>query len=116
MITIEFIFLDFVNKKTENDSSLNESVFDICGLVNLFNATRMLQNSRKSNKIARKYLLNDLNNKYLKDKQLEIQEFGKFIKDNSKDFDRERLNIINRGIKNLEKSKYSDKVKELLKL
>lgn len=114
LLTIEFVYLDFINKKANTDNSLNESVWATCWLVNLFNFVRYLKSNHKHKRIVEKYLINDNNSKYINEKEEEIKDFCEYIRENSVEFESVKKEILDKVKCEIENSGYSEKINELL--
>ena len=114
MLTIEYIFLTFINKNSQIDNSLNESVWATCWLVNLFNCIRYSQHSKKNMRIVKKYLVNDMKSKYVNKVNTENLDFVKYVKDNPKDFNDIRDGILEKVQYEIKSSKYCSEVDSII--
>lgn len=115
MLTIEYIYLSFINNNNNVDNTLNESIWAMCWLVNLFNSIRYYHHSKKSMRIVKKYLINDIESKYINRVNTENTDFAKYVQNNPKEFEDIRDGIIERVQKEIKRSKYNDDVDLILR-
>lgn len=116
MIIIEYIFLNFLNKKVGNEESkFNLNLINLSTYVNLVNVSFFLYDVKDSKNFAKRYFLYDTNNKYIIENEEKLKEVYE-IMNNEK-------NLIVTDIKELtsdldaqiKDSKYKEKIVEMLR-
>ena len=73
MITLEYMFLNFLNKKIGIESSFDLNLIDVCTYVNLLNINCFLNDVDKTQKFIKQYMFYDTNNKYITDTQKSLE-------------------------------------------
>lgn len=114
MIIVEYVYLDYIYKKNNLDMNLNDSLFETSDLVNIYSGIRFIKHSKTGSKKYNRFFVNDSNSSYIADNKNNLQDVGKWVKDNQKDFENRRDEILVRVSSELEKSKYKQIVNDIL--
>ena len=73
MITLEYMFLNFLNKKIGIENSFDLNLIDVSTYVNLLNINCFLNDVDKTQKFIKQYMFYDTNNKYITDTQKDLE-------------------------------------------
>jgi hypothetical protein len=113
-IMIEYMYLDFLHKKTDIENNFINNIFAVSSYLELINVVYYAVNSNKYNKLLEKYFYGEKNQKYLKEQQDKmIVEFQNFKIE--KDDIEMSINQITKEIdKQLIEKNYMEIVKNIL--
>ena len=116
MIVIQYMYLNFLNKKAGNgESKLDLDFITLCEWVNLVNIGFLIYDIKDSESFTKKYFCHDLENKTVQEKQELLKSTYKDIS-NNKDVLNEEMRKVLRELDNMiNASKYKDIVAEMLK-
>lgn len=116
MVTIEYMFLNYLNKKIGNEeNSFYLNLINCCTYVNLVNISCFLDGIKNGMSVVKRYMIFDTNNKYIEEnerigKQLvdELNSNKETIEINIKELTKELDHQINSSI-------YNEQVNEMFK-
>lgn len=75
MLVIEYMYLNFLNKKIRNEESKFDLNFiDLCTYVNLMNVSYFVNEFKDSKSFIKRYFYYDTNNKYIIENQEKLKE------------------------------------------
>ena len=117
MIVIEYMYLNFLNKKSGNkvnDFDLN--FIDCCTYVNLVNISCFLSGIKNGMNIVKRFMYYDTNNKYIEENKKICLELAEEIKKDDSIIEKNVMELTNKLDKQLSESKYNDIVKKILKI
>ena len=114
-IFIEYIYVNFLNKKIGLKNELNTSVFEAAGYCSLVNIAYYVTICDKTGRFIKKYFSYDLNSKYLNENQQNAIEFVNSIKKKPKEFENRVNEIAKKADEEIGKSIYKEKAEEILK-
>lgn len=83
--------------------------------INLINIVYYLNIANKKGKFIKKYFCYDLNKKYLLQNEIDVIEFAEYAKKNKNEFENGVNEMIKKVAKEIQNSKYVEKVEEILK-
>lgn len=115
MITIEYMYLNFLNKKIWNEENqFNLNIIDLCSYINFINISYFIDDVKDNKSYIKRYFYYDTNNKYINDNQKKLKDSCEKII-NEKDWYTKYIKLIteelNEQIKN---SKYNEVVYKIL--
>lgn len=117
MLVIEYMYLNFLNKKIGNDeSNFDLNFIDLCSYVNLVNVINFLNEAKNSKTFIKRYFYYDIEHKYVVNKQSEIKETFEILLDNKVSIDsyvKDLATTLETQIKN---SKYNEVISNILKI
>ena len=116
MVTIEYIYLNYLNNRIKNEESvLDMDLIGLCAYVNIINAKLFSDHMKDMDKIVKKYMTHNDDNKYIEKRQKISDEFLKDFEindditdDGIRQMTDELTNIINN-------SKYKEPISRILK-
>ena len=74
MLVIEYMYLNFLNKKIGNEESkFDLNLIDLCTYVNMMNITYYINDVKDSKSFIKRYFYYDTNNKYIIENQEKIK-------------------------------------------
>lgn len=97
MLMIEYIYLDFYNKKIQVEDELCDSLCDVLDYVYFFNMIQFSKLIKKDKIIVKKYFLNDSTNPYVKEQQESVIELSEYLKKHPKEFDERKNKTLKRA-------------------
>jgi len=115
MIAIEYMYLNFLNKKIGNEESrFDLNLIDLCSYINFINVSYFIDDVKDNKSYIKRYFYSDINNKYINDNQKKLKDSCEKII-NEKDWYTKYIKLIteelNEQIKN---SKYNEVVYKIL--
>ncbi len=115
-LTVENIYLEFINKKLKTDNSMCNNIFVISGYVDLINIIYFIANSTGEHKRIELYFYGEKNQKYLNEKRDQmIQDFKDF--QHSKTKETQTINKIFKELKKqIEERNYTELAKKILNI
>lgn len=114
MITLEYMFLNFLNKKIGIESSFDLNLIDVCTYVNLININCFLNDLDKTQKFTKQYMFFDTNNKYITDSRKDLEILYNDIINNSDLIEININQLLKETDNQLNCSKYKDVVYNIL--
>lgn len=115
MLVIEYMYLNFLNKKIGNEESKFDLNFiNLCTYVNLVNLGCFIMDAKDSKSFIKKYFYYDTNNKYIIENQEKLKEVYEVLID-KKDLNVEDINKLTKTLdQQINESKYKDAVCKIL--
>ena len=115
MLIIEYMYLNFLNKKIgNNESKFDLNFIDLCTYVNLMNVTYYINDVKDSKNFIKKYFYYDTDNKYI----IENQEKTKVIYETlleKKDFVEKDIKELVKALEyQINRSEYKTKIGDIL--
>ena len=115
MIYIQYMYLNFLNKKINNYTSILDLDFiHVCTYSNLLNLNCFIKNSVNDTSFIKKFLFYDLDNKYIKDNQECIKEVYSYLNDNKEHVELDIKNVCDDLDKLLKVNNYNEVVGQIL--
>lgn len=114
MLMIEYIYLDFYNKKLNIVDELCDSLSDVLDYVYFFNLIQFSKLVKKDKNIVKKYFLNDSSNPYVREQQKSIIELSEYLKNHPKEFDERKIETLKRADEMINKSEFKDEFFKML--
>lgn len=97
MLVIEYMYLNFLNKKIgNNESKFDLNFIDLCTYVNLMNIAYYINDVKDSKSFIKRYFYYDTNNKYITENQETVKVVYKTLLD--------KKELVEEDIKELTKS------------
>ena len=115
MLAIEYMYLNFLNKKTGNEESKFDLNFiDLCTYVNLMNVAYYINDVKDSKSFIKRYFYYDTNNKYIIENQEKIKVVYETLID-KKDLVEEDIKELTKTLDcQINESKYKVIIAEIL--
>ena len=115
MLAIEYMYLNFLNKKIGNEESKFDLNFiDLCTYVNLMNVAYYINDVKDSKSFIKRYFYYDTNNKYIIENQEKIKVVYETLID-KKDLVEEDIKELTKTLNcQINESKYKVIIAELL--
>ncbi len=115
MVIIEYMYLNYLNKKIKNDESVFDLNFiDCCTYVNLVNISYFLISIKSGMSVVKRYMFYDTNNKYIEENKKICNELIKEIT-NGHDVIKKDIRELSLALdEQINKSKYKDIVNSIL--
>lgn len=115
MLVIEYIYLNFLNKKISNEESKFDLNFiDLCTYVNLMNVAYYINDVKDSKNFIKRYFYYDTNNKYIIENQEKIKVVYETLID-KKDLVEEDIKELTKTLDcQINESKYKVIIAEIL--
>lgn len=108
MLMIEYIYLDFYNKKLNIKDELCDSLSDVLDYVYFFNLIQFGKIIKKDKSIVKKYFLNDSSNLYVREQQESIIELSEYLRNHPKEFDERKIETLKRADEMINKSEFKE--------
>lgn len=114
-LLIEYMYLNFLNKKVKNEESKFDLNFiDFSTYVNLVNVICIYNNVRNSESFIKKYFFFDTNNKYVTDSQKNIKEIYEIFINKKELVEKNVDELIKTLDSQIKENKYSEAVSQIL--
>ncbi len=115
MIIIEYMYLNYLNKKAGNrESSFDLNFINICTYINLVNISYFIIETKDNKSFIKRYFYYDTNNKYITDNQEKLKDVYKMLNDKKELFDINLKELIEVLDTQIEKSKYQEGICKIL--
>lgn len=114
MVTLEYLFLNFLNKKIGAESSFDLNLIDVCTYVNLININCFLNDVDKTQKFTKQYLFFDTNNKYITESKKDLEMLYNDIITNADLIEININQLLKETDNQINCSKYKDVVYDIL--
>ena len=115
MLVIEYMYLNFLNKKIGNDESkFDLNLIDLCTYVNMMTITYYINDVKDSKSFIKRYFYYDTNNKYIIENQEKIKVVYETLID-KKDLVEEDIKELTKALDcQINKSKYKVIIADIL--
>ncbi len=115
MLVIEYMYLNFLNKKIGNDESKFDLNFiDLSTYVNLMNASYFINDVKDSKSFIKRFFYYDTNNKYITDNQERLKEVYETLI-NKKELVEEDIKELTKALDTqIKESKYNEIISKIL--
>ena len=115
MILIKYMYLNYLRKRLKMDESQFDLNFiDCCTYVNLINISLFLKNMKNGMHIVKKYMIYDINNKYIKDNKKRCDELSTLLVENDKEIAKNAVVLLEELEKQINDSKYKEVIYSIL--
>lgn len=116
MLVIEYMYLNFLNKKIGNEESKFDLNFiDLCTYVNLMNVSYFINEVKDSKSFINRYFYYDTNNKYTTENQEKLKEVYETLID-KKELVEEDIKELTKALGNqIKDSKYNEIICKILR-
>ncbi|NLC48564.1 MAG: hypothetical protein GX758_04315, partial [Tenericutes bacterium] len=115
IVLMEYMYLNFLNKKVDIVSDFDLNLINTSTYVNLINITFYFIDVDKSQRLMKKYLMYDTNNKYVKDNNDKLIELYNELMPNKKMIEIKIIDMAKELDQQINNSKYKNIVDEILK-
>lgn len=115
MLVIEYMYLNFLNKKIGNDESKFDLNFiDLSTYVNLMNVSYFINDVKNSKSFIKRFFYYDTNNKYITDNQERLKEVYETLI-NKKELVEEDIKELTKALDTqIKESKYNEIISKIL--
>lgn len=115
MLVIEYMYLNFLNRKIGNEESKFDLNFiDISTYVNLINVSYFINDVKDSKSFIKRYFYHDTNNKYITDNQEKLKEVYETLI-NKKELVEEDIKELTKVLDTqIKESKYNEIISKIL--
>lgn len=115
MLVIEYMYLNFLNKKVGNEESKFDLNFiDLSTYVNLMNVSYFINDVKDSKSFIKRYFYYDTNNKYITDNQEKLKEVYETLI-NKKELVEEDIKELTKALDTqIKESKYNEIISKIL--
>lgn len=115
MLVIEYIYLNFLNKKVGNqESKFDLNFINLSTYVNLINVSYFINDVKDSKSFIKRYFYYDTNNKYIIDNQERLKDVYETII-NKKELVEEDIKELTKALDNqIKESKYNEIISKIL--
>lgn len=116
MLVIEYMYLNFLNKKIGNEESKFDLNFiDLCTYVNLMNVSYFINEVKDSKSFIKRYFYYDTSNKYITENQEKLEEVYETLID-KKELVEEDIKELTKALDNqIKDSKYNEIICKILR-
>lgn len=115
MLVIEYMYLNFLNKKVGNqESKFDLNFIDLSTYVNLINVSYFINDVKDSKSFIKRYFYYDTNNKYITENQEKLKEVYEMLI-NKKDLVEEDIKDLTKTLDTqIKESKYNETINKIL--
>lgn len=115
MLVIEYMYLNFLNKKIGNEESdFDLNFIDLCTYVNLINISCYINEVKDCESFIQKYFYYDTDNKYITDNNQDLKEAYSLLNSNQNLVEKNLNELISNFDKQISKSKYKENIDMIL--
>lgn len=115
MLVIEYMYLNFLNKKIGNEESKFDLNFiDLCTYVNLMNVNYFINEVKDSKSLINSYFYYDTNNKYITENQEKLKEVYEMLSNNKKLIEEDIKELTKALDSQIKDSKYNEIICKIL--
>lgn len=115
LVVIEYLYLNFLYKKINEENEFHLNLIDICTYVNLVNVVYYYNSLDKNKRYLSKYMMYDTNNKYITDLEEDFKKLYNDIKNNEEKIEINIKELARRTDMQISNSKYKEIVKDFIK-
>lgn len=115
MLIIEYMYLNFLNKRIGNkESKFDLNFIDLSTYVNLINVSYFINDVKDSKSFIKRYFYYDTNNKYVTENQERLKEVYEMLSDN-KELVEQDIKVLTKVLdKQIKESKFEQEISKIL--
>ena len=116
MIVIEYMYLNYLNKKIENEENkFHLNFVDICTYVNLVNISYFTMSVKNSISTIKRFMYYDTRNKYIEENEKICEQLSSELKNNKTSIEKNIKELTKELDMQINESKYKELISTILK-